>query len=46
MRSREHINPQMMPTSQNMNMNMVNMFLEIPNFQTIDEIETFQRKMF
>ena len=27
-------------------MNMVNMFLDVPNLQSTEEIEVFQRKMF
>lgn len=46
MMGREHVPPNLTSPNQNMNMNMVNMFLEVPNFQTVEDIEIFQRKMF
>lgn len=46
MMGREHAPPNMTSPNQNMNMNMVNMFLEVPNFQTVEDIEIFQRKIF
>lgn len=39
--------PGMRPNdNQNLSMNMVNMFLDVPNLQSTEEIEFFQRKMF
>lgn len=43
---REHMQHLIPPINQNMNMNMVNMFMDVPNLQTVEEIEIFQRKMF
>lgn len=43
---REHLNSHYVSPNQNMNMNMVNMFMEVPNLQSVEEIEVFQRKMF
>lgn len=38
MQSRDHLSPPVGTTNQNMNMNMVNMFMDVPNLQTIEEI--------
>lgn len=38
MMGREHAPQNMATPNQNMNMNMVNMFLEVPNFQTVEDI--------
>lgn len=43
---RDHMNSHYITPNQNMNMNMVNMFMDVPNLQSIEEIEIFQRKMF